>query len=183
MPRTKRQIKKKRGATDSNLLNALMKTRDAWRNEQRKARNLVRGKQLRPEWTPQGKISWYLHPFIKDYSVRNLLIFVQEIPPGSRSGKQKHPGGLCHYILEGEGYTVVDGQKHEWEAGDAVVFPVKPQGITYQHFNSSPARPVRFVAGMPNWFDALGVDLGSGWEQLEEAPEYRTRKSGEMRAS
>ena len=59
-----------------------------------------------------------------------------------------------------------------------MVLPVKPHGITYQHLNSSATAPVRFIAGMPNWTDALGVDLGSGWEQLEDAPEYRAAKKG-----
>src|SRR6266849_5287460 len=136
MKARKRQTKAKRNGRNSDLLGALMKMRDGWRSWQGKTKNLVRGKERRPEWTRQGKIAWYLHPLIKDYSVRNLLIFMQEIPPGSRSGKQKHPGGLCHFILEGRGYTIVEGEKHEWDAGDAVVLPVKPNGITYQHFNS-----------------------------------------------
>ena len=177
MKRAKRQSKQKRAGKNGDLLGALMRTRDTWRTWQPRTKNLVRAKNLRAEWTRQGKIAWYLHPLLKEYSVRNLLIFSQEIPPGSRSGKQKHPGGLCHYILEGKGHTVVDGESHEWEAGDAVVLPIRPNGITYQHFNSSPTSPVRFIAGMPNWTDALGVDLGSRWEQLEDAPEYGSRKS------
>ncbi len=177
MARAKRRTKSSRNEKNRDLLAALMKKRDDWRAEQKNTRNLVQGKKLRREWTRQGKIAWYLHPLLKEYSVRNLLIFMQEIPPGSRSGRQKHPGGLCHFILQGSGYTVVDGEKHEWEAGDVVVLPVKPAGTTYQHFNSSPTDPVRFIAGMPNWFDALGVDMGSSWEQLEDAPEYGSRKT------
>ncbi len=176
MARTKGSGKRKTQGQQGDLLEALLKIRDDWRSRLGRTKNLVKGKALQSQWTRQGRIYWYLHPQIQDYSVRNLLIFLQEIPPGSRSGKQKHPGGLCHYILEGKGYTVVDDQKHDWEAGDVVVLPVKPNGITYQHFNGSPTDAVRFVAGMPNWFGALGVDLGSAWEQLEDAPEYALQK-------
>ena len=109
-----RPARQSRRGRNTNLLEALLKMGDEWRAWQASAKNLVTGKTLRPELTRQGKLTWYLHPAIREYSVRNLLIFMQEIPPGSRSGKQKHPGGLCHYILEGKGYTVVDGEKHEW---------------------------------------------------------------------
>ena len=29
------------------------------------------------------------------------------------------------------------------------------------------------VAAMPNFFDIFGVDMGSGFEQLEACPEYQ----------
>ena len=90
----------------------------------------------------------------------------QEIPPLSHTGKQRLQGGLVHYILEGRGYTVLNGVKHEWEAGDCVVFPILPNGVEYQHFNSDPERVVRFIAAQPNLFDLVGVDMGCGFEQL-----------------
>ena len=42
-----------------------------------------------------------------------------------------------------------------------------------QHFNTDPDKLVRFVATEPNWFECTFVDRGSGFEQLEDAPEYR----------
>ncbi len=50
--------------------------------------------------------------------------------------------------------------------------PLRPDGIVYQHFNTDPAQRVRFIACEPNHLDSLGVDRGSGFEQLEVAPEY-----------
>ncbi|MEE8606889.1 MAG: hypothetical protein V3S55_04750, partial [Nitrospiraceae bacterium] len=91
MAGVKRRTKSSRKGKNRDLLAALMKKRDDWRAEQKNTRNLVQGKKLRRAWTRQGKIAWYLHPLLKEYSVRNLLIFMQEIPPGSRSGRQKHP--------------------------------------------------------------------------------------------
>jgi gentisate 1,2-dioxygenase len=101
------------------------------------------------------------------------MVWVQEIPAGSRSGKQKHQGGRVHYVLEGKGYTVVDGVRHEWEKGDVVLLPIKPDGVVFQHFNADTNNRVRLVAAEPNWTDALGVDLGASFEQLEDSPDYK----------
>lgn len=154
-------------------LEELFQRRDKERAQKASSVAVVKGKQLPWETNRQGRMRWYLHPNIENTAIRSLLVFVQEIAPGSRSGKQKHQGGRIHYILEGKGYTVINGVKHEWEAGDAVVLPVKPDGVAFQHFNADPANPVRFIAAEPNLFDALGVDMGSGFDQLENAPEYR----------
>lgn len=154
-------------------LEELFQRRDRERSQKANSIAVVKGKQLPWEVNRQGKMRWYLHPNIDTTAIRSLLVFIQEIPPGSRSGKEKHQGGRVHYILEGKGYTIIDGTKHEWEAGDAMVLPVKPDGVTFQHFNADSEKPVRFIAAEPNLFDALGVDMGSGFEQLENAPEFK----------
>jgi gentisate 1,2-dioxygenase len=76
-------------------------------------------------------------------------------------------------VLEGKGYTVLDGVKHHWEAGDVINLPLRPRGIIVQHFNTDPNVAVKFVATEPNWTDCTFVDRGSGFEQLEDAPEYK----------
>ncbi len=160
-----------------NLLNELFRMRDDWRERMSKAASLVKGKDLPWEINRHGKMKWYLHPALQDRAIRSLIVFVQEIPPLSRTGKQKHQGGLVHYILEGRGYTILNGKRYDWEEGDCVVLPILPDGVQYQHFNSDPDKPVLFIAAQSNLFDALGVDLGSGFEQSEDAPEYPS-KSG-----
>ena len=77
------------------------------------------------------------------------------------------------YILEGKGYTLIDGVKHHWQAGDVLNLPLRGNGIIVQHFNDDPDKPARFVAAEPNWFECATVDRGSGFEQIEDAPEYR----------
>ncbi len=154
-------------------LELLFQRRDKERAQKAGSVAVVKGKQLEWETNRQGKMRWYLHPDITTTAIRSLLVFIQEIPAGSRSGKERHQGGRVHYILEGKGYTIIDGKKHEWEAGDAMVLPVKPDGVEFQHFNADPGNPARFIAAEPNLYDALGVDMGSGFEQLEDCPEYK----------
>ncbi len=150
----------------ADLLEELFRMRDDWREQMSEALTLVKGNDLPWENNRHGKMKWYLHPALTDRAMRSLVVFVQEISPLSHTGKQRLQGGLVHYILEGRGYTVLNGVKHEWEAGDCVVFPILPNGVEYQHFNSDPERVVRFIAAQPNLFDLVGVDMGCGFEQL-----------------
>ena len=153
-------------------LEELFERRDRERSLKEKQTAVVEGEKLSWESNRQGKMRWYLHPNLATPCIRSLLVFVQEIPPGSRSGKERHQGGRVHYILEGKGFTVIDGSRYDWEAGDVMVLPVKQEGVEFQHFNVDPGSPARFIAAEPNFFDALGVDMGSGFEQLEKCPEY-----------
>jgi gentisate 1,2-dioxygenase len=85
----------------------------------------------------------------------------------------KFQGEQVIYIIEGKGYTLIDGVKHHWKAGDVVNLPLRKPGITIQHFNEDETARVRFVAAEPNFVHTTGVDRGSGFEQIEDAPEYR----------
>lgn len=164
---------------ESNLLEELFRMRDEWRARRAKAMIVVKGKGLEWEANRQGNMKWYLHPSQQDRTIRSLVVFLQQIPAGSRTGKQRHPGGIAHYILEGRGYAILNGARHDWEAGDCVVLPILPNGVEVQHFNSDPERAAVFIAAEPNLFDALGVDGGSGFEQLESAPDARSEGPSE----
>jgi quercetin dioxygenase-like cupin family protein len=105
-----------------------------------------------------------------------LIFFEQEIPPGSRSGRYKFQGEQVIYIIEGKGHTLIDGVKHPWKAGDVLNLSVRKPDSIVQHVNDDPNNPAKFVACAPNLFHTTGVDRGSGFEQIEDAPEYRDRK-------
>jgi gentisate 1,2-dioxygenase len=115
---------------------------------------------------------WYLHPAIRDTILSTLMLYKQEIPPGSRSGRLKFQGGQVMYILEGRGHTVLDGVRHSWAAGDVLNLPLKRDGIVVQHFNDDPTARAVFLACEPNWFECTGVDRGSGFEQIEDSPDF-----------
>jgi len=158
---------------DTNFWDELLKMRDEQRAQRKNGLQVIRGASLPQEINRQGLMRWYMHPAIKDTILKTHLFFEQEIPPGSRSGRLKFQGEQVIYILEGKGYTLLDGVKHHWAAGDVVNLPLRKQGIVIQHFNEDPDKPVKFVAAEPNLFDCASVDRGSGFEQIEDAPEYR----------
>jgi len=156
-----------------NYWDELFALRDRQRAQTRNAIQVIKEKELPLETNRQGLMRWYLHPEIKDTALSVYLFFQQEIPPGSRSGRLKFQGGQVMMILEGTGYTVIDGVKHPWQAGDVVNLPLRSEGLIVQHFNSDPNKPAKFVAVEPSWFESTSVDRGCGFEQLEDAPEYR----------
>ena len=153
-----------------NLLEWLYQLRDRQRQHQRRGAWLIKGRDLPWENNRQGKMKWFLHPALDNTSIRSMIVFEQEIPPGGRSGAQKTPGGSVLYILEGKGYTLLDGERHDWQAEDLVNIPIRAQGVVVQHVNADPRRRVRFVSADLNLVDILGVDRGAELEQIEAAP-------------
>lgn len=151
----------------------LLALRDRQREQTKNALQVVKESELPLETSRQGLMRWYLHPSIKDTVLSVMLFFQQEIPPGSRSGRIKFQGGQVIMILEGKGYTTIDGVKHHWQAGDVLNLPLRADGIIVQHFNTDPEKAAKFVAAEPNWLECTTVDRGCGFEQLEDAPEYR----------
>jgi hypothetical protein len=150
----------------------ILALRDRQREQTRNGIQVIKQSELPQETSRQGLMRWYMHPSIKDTALSVLLFFQQEIPPGSRSGRLKFQGGQVMMILEGHGYTVIDGVKHPWKAGDVVNLPLRSNGIIVQHFNSDREKPAKFVAAEPNWLECTTVDRGCGFEQMEDAPEY-----------
>jgi gentisate 1,2-dioxygenase len=156
-----------------NFWNELLALRDRQREQQKTAVQVVRRSELPPESNSQGLMRWYLHPAITDTVLSTLTIFEQELAPRSRSGRLKFQGGQVMFIIEGEGYTIVDGVRHPWMTRDVLNLPLKKDGIIVQHFNSSADKGARFLVVEPNLFTALSVDRGAGFEQLEAAPDFK----------
>ncbi len=157
----------------TNFWNELIKLRDEQRAERENAAQVVKRSDLPLEVNSQGLMRWYMHPAIKDVKLSTLAIYEQELPPRGRSGRLKFQGGQILFIVEGNGYTILDGVKHAWKPRDVVNLPLKKDGVVVQHFNSSEENIARFLVVEPNLYAATTVDRGCGFEQLEPAPDYR----------
>jgi len=130
----------------------------------------VKGKQIPWEVNPQGTMKWYMHPNIDSTAHKFVIFYAQEIPPGSRSGKQRCQGGVVFVVAEGAGYTVIDGERHDWKKNDLLQLPIKPEGVVFQHFNGSQKEPALLIGAEPNLVATTGVDRACGFEQLESVP-------------
>ena len=53
--------------------------------------------------------------------------------PGMHSGKHSHMEAVL-YVLEGEGYTLIDGERLAWKKGTC--FQVQGPRTVHQHFNT-----------------------------------------------
>ena len=158
---------------ETDLLQELYRLRDHQKHLGDQAVWMIQGEQLPWQTTAQGIMRWYLHPAIDYACLHTLLFYVQRVPAGSRSGRQRHGGNAVFYVLEGRGHTVLDGVPHAWQAGDLMTLPNRPGGVVYQHFNDDPERPVLLVACEPDLTHTVGLDRGAGFEQLEACPEFR----------
>jgi hypothetical protein len=156
-----------------NYWDELVALRDRQRQARKTAIQVVRLSELPLENNQHGLMRWYLHPSITDTILSTLAIYRQEIPPGSRTGRLKFQGGQIMFIVEGCGYTMLDGVKHAWETGDVLNLPTRRDGIIVQHFNADPNKPAAFLAVEPNLFAATSVDRGCGFELMEPSPDYK----------
>jgi hypothetical protein len=164
-----------------NLWDELMALRDQQRVEHASGIQVVRRKDLPKEINSQGLMRWYMHPAIKDIVLSTLSIHELEIPGGSRSGRLKFQGGQILFVVEGSGYTMLDGVRYKWKQRDVVNLPLKKDGIVVQHFNADVDRPARLLVVEPNLYAATGVDRGCGLEQLEASPDFLKKNAAEGR--
>ena len=66
-----------------------------------------------------------------------------EIPVGWHTGKHRH-GEESMHILEGEGFSIIDGQRFDWHKSSTIQIPFWAE---HQHFNTSNI-PVLYISGM-----------------------------------
>lgn len=145
-------------------------------------RKVVKPHEMPWEMSRQGLLKHLINEEMNT-RMETVDVYMQIIPPGSRSGKHRHLAEECLYVLEGEGYDLHQDcdveitdeyfwkpqekvQKFEWEAGDVIYVP--PNTI-HQHFNANPDKPVRLISAINRIYKYCGLnDL----EQIEDAPEY-----------
>ena len=120
-------------------------------------------------------MQWYLHPCIAYAAVQTHVFYRQEIPVGSRSGLQRHGGDIIFKILQGEGYTEVDGVRYEWKQFDVMTLPLLRNGVVFRHVNTG-SEPVLFIGIERNLVHTVGVGRHSGFEELQPCPEYREQQ-------
>lgn len=137
-----------------------------------KGRKVIKGKAIPFGQSRQGYTRWYCQSrVIKDTTLDGWNIFVHEIH--THSGKHCHQGGTNIFVLQGKGYTVVDGIRHDWREGDLILLPIKKGGVEHQHFNLD-GNPSRWLAlihqGIKREF------IGSIMEQRELSPDWLRMK-------
>jgi quercetin dioxygenase-like cupin family protein len=89
-------------------------------------------------------------PLIDEYTglvAKTFAVFISEYPPGGKSGRHHHTFEAAGYVLEGRGYDIHDGVRHDWEKGDIFYIPT---GVTHQHFNADPDNIARVLL-ITNW--------------------------------
>lgn len=153
------------------------------RKADEKLEEVVKAETMPWEYSRHGLLKHVVNEKI-NARVKTVDIYIQEIPPGGRSGKHRHMAEEFLYVLEGTGYDLhwdvnprledkyhwqveKEPRRYEWEAGDIIFIPVN---TVHQHFNSDMEKPARLISGMNRMYKYMGFhDL----EQIEDAPKIK----------
>lgn len=135
---------------------------EAERSERAATPHVIKGSERPWEDTRNGRIKWLMHPQ-RDPGIRTYEFYVQEIPPGGSSGRHRHVGEELHFIVEGSGYEVIDGVRHEWRPNDVVAVPILSE---HQTCNPSGTEKVTMLVARSNDYNHYGF---GGIEHLEDA--------------
>ena len=122
--------------------------------------------------TRQGRLRFYLSHTVKDTPLQDWIVFTHEIR--TASGKHRHQGGLVIYVIDGTGYSVVDGERVDWQKGDLLLLPLREKGVEHQHFNTDPEKPAVWMAFINQYLQDY---VASEITQTEVSPEYKAAEA------
>ncbi len=127
----------------SHLQLATHDRRKAQREEDRKARVLLKAEEAVIERS-HHKGDWKVGLADKHLGMANRTfgMYIHQMPPAAHTETHKH-GEAIVYVLSGHGYSIVEGDRYDWRAGDCIF--VKP-GQWHQHFNTDPEQVSQHVA-------------------------------------
>ena len=137
-------------------------------------------KEMPWEDSAHGKLKHLLNQQMGAASTA-IDMYMQELPPASRSGKHVHTAEEAFFVVEGRGYDLhwdmefvladryerripVQSKRFDWQAGDLVVIP---SNVIHQHVNSDTATRTRILSIQCRTYKYLGY---SDVQQLEDAP-------------
>lgn len=84
------------------------------------------------------------HPvFFVDLPSKNVSMTVGGLLPSQTTNRHRHTYETVLYVLEGKGWTEIEDQRIEWEAGDAVYIP---SWAWHRHQNLSDTEPAKYLA-------------------------------------
>lgn len=162
---------RERGPSALNVYERLLKWQEDWRERAFKRKVVIRNEDVEWEINRQGRIKFFITRETDDKNLgvlRDWNVFLNDIK--THSGAHRHQGGLVIYVIEGEGYTEVDGVKREWEEGDVLLLPLKPDGCVHKHYNRRPGQPAVWIAFI---YSPYMDELGKWTEQKEVSPLFQ----------
>lgn len=92
-------------------------------------------------------------------AVPSTFIGLQIFNPGEHILPHRHNSYAVYHILQGTGYSVLDGEKFEWERGDTFVCPPM---ASHEHINTGDEPAIQYVfQDMP----ARAMERNLIWEE------------------
>jgi len=134
--------------------------------ELRKSKKITRWAELRWGKSEHSRAADLVHPTI-GFANRVIDAFVSEIPPSGKNTIHRHNPEAIVHILDGAGYSIIDGERIGWKKGDTLFIP--PMSW-HQHFNSSKTKSTTYLAvTCEPLFTSMGTFI------MEELKKKKTR--------
>ena len=134
---------------------------DQAEKERKAARTTIHEEEIEWVQTPQdAKVGLLVAPET-GFRTWGTVSMVAEIPVGWHTGSHIH-GEEGIYIVEGEGFSVIDGQRYDWAKGSTLWVPF---GGEHQHFNTGD-EPARYYSLM-----AVHLEHFVGLQKMEQISE------------
>ncbi|MBM2811377.1 MAG: cupin [Chloroflexi bacterium] len=90
----------------------------------------------------KGTKSTFLVDITQGFHGTGLSMVMFHIAPGGWQSKHRHGGEAVLFAVKGKGYSVVDGERHDWSTGDATLVS---KWSWHQHFNADPDEPAVII--------------------------------------
>jgi gentisate 1,2-dioxygenase len=101
-----------------------------------------------------GRALAYTNPTSGGAVMPTIDCSVSLLPAGSRTKAHRHTTNTLYHVVEGSGYSVIDGVRFDWERSDTFCVP---NWCWHEHAAASGERAILFAASDLPVIDALNV--------------------------
>jgi 1-hydroxy-2-naphthoate dioxygenase len=107
----------------------------------------------RPGDPYDGLLLRYVHPITGGPTLPTLSCEIQMLRPGETTKSHRHTSNSVYHVFKGNGFTVIDNAKYEWNTGDTFALPL---WRWHHHGNSSSEETILFVINDRPIMEAFG---------------------------
>lgn len=104
----------------------------------------------------------YINPATGGSADSRIGTMMQKLPSGKHTKAHRHVHSAIYHVLEGSGYTVIDGQKFEWEKGD---FFILPPWSYHEHVNTGEGDVFLFSFNDKPVMEKLELEFGESYKE------------------
>lgn len=99
----------------------------------------------------------YINPVTNGSTLPTFTCCVQRLRPGEHTQAHRHTPSAVYHVIEGKGYSVINGLRIEWGKGDSFALP---HWMWHEHVNlSDRADAILFSASDTAFLESIGLNF------------------------
>lgn len=115
-----------------------------WEDTDAALRNLARLDEASPY---DDVLLEYTNPLTGGHVFPALACFIQLLRPGVHTRAHRHTSSAVYHVFRGAGYSIIDGQRYDWAAGDWLALPA---WAAHLHVNPGPEEAILYsISDLP----------------------------------